>query len=111
MKKNIISLVFAVLALLLAGTACEKEFETVLNKQLSTDTDVSEYMPKITYGAVKLGTFNLLYGAYKDNDNYVWSVRKTALAQAIVANDFDVFGVEEADKTIREQLVEIRKGL
>ena len=110
MKKNIISLVSAALALLFVGTACEKEFDTVLNKQLSTDTDVSEYMPKITYGAVKLGTFNLLYGSYKDNANYTWDVRKEPLAQSIVANDFDVFGVEEADKTIREQLPNLVKA-
>ena len=63
MKKNIFSLVFAVLTLLLTGTACQKEFDTVLNTQVSTDTDISAYLPHIEYGAVTLGTFNLLYGA------------------------------------------------
>lgn len=108
-KKNIFSFVSAALALLFAGTACEKEFDTVLNHQLSSDTDISAYLPQVTYGAVKLGTFNVLYGAYKDSDNYKWDVRKNPLAQAIVANDFDVFGVQEADKTIREQLPDLVK--
>ena len=104
MKKNIFSLVFAALAILFAGTSCVKEFETVLNHELSTDTDVSMYMPTVTYGAVKLGTFNVLYGAYGDNENYKWAVRKAALAKAIVENDFDVLGMQEVDKTIRQQL-------
>lgn len=92
------------MALLFAGTACQKEFETVLNMQRSTDTDVSEYLPQITYGSVKLGTFNLLYGSYDKTDGYTWDVRKGSLTQAIIANDFDVFGIQEADKVIRENL-------
>jgi len=104
MKKNIFSLVFAALALLFAGTSCVDEFETVLNHELSTDTDVSQYMPTVTYGAVKLGTFNVLYGAYGDNENYKWAVRKGPLAKAIVENDFDVLGMQEVDRTIRQQL-------
>ncbi len=109
MKKNIFSLVIAALALLFAGTACEKDVETVLNKEFSTETDISEYLPTITYGAVKLGTFNLLYGAYKDNEQYAWATRKGVLAQAIAENDFDVFGVQEADQTIRNQLPDLVK--
>lgn len=104
MKKNIFSLVFAVLTLLLTGTACQKEFDTVLNTQVSTDTDISAYLPHIEYGAVTLGTFNLLYGAYSESDEYKWAVRKEALAQAIVANDFDIAGFQEVDRTIRQQL-------
>ncbi|MBR4775306.1 MAG: endonuclease/exonuclease/phosphatase family protein [Bacteroidales bacterium] len=104
MKKNIFSLILAALALLFVGTACEKEFPTQLNHELSTDTDVSEWLPVIEYGAVKLGSFNVLYGAYSDNDNYKWNVRKTVLAEAIVANDFDIVGLQEVDKTVRQQL-------
>ena len=110
MKKNIFPLIFAVLALLFAGTACEKEFDTVLNHEISQDTDVSEWLPVIEYGAVKLGTFNVLYGAYGDNESYKWAVRKTALAQAIVANDFDVAGLQEVDKTVRQQLPDLVKA-
>ena len=109
MKKNIISLASAVLALLFAGTACEKEFDTVLNKELSKDTDVSEYLPVIEKGEVTLGTFNVLYGSYSQNEDYKWDIRKNSLPEAIVANNFDVFGVQEADKTIREQLPNLVK--
>lgn len=104
MKKNIFSLILAALALLFVGTACEKEFPTQLNHELSTDTDVSEWLPVIEYGAVKLGSFNVLYGAYNDNENYKWATRKTVLAEAIVANDFDIVGLQEVDKTVRQQL-------
>ena len=31
-------------------------------------------------------------------------MRKEALAQAIVANDFDIAGFQEVDRTIRQQL-------
>ena len=110
MKKHIFSLALSALAILFAGTACVEEFDTVLNNELSTDTDVSEYMPVIQYGAVKLGTFNLLYGAYKDNDNYLWATRKTVLAEAIVANDFDIAGLQEVDRTIRQQLPDLVKA-
>ena len=104
MKKNIFSLILAALALLFVGTACEKEFETQLKHELSTDTDISEWLPVIEYGAVKLGTFNVLYGAYGDNADYKWSVRKTVLAEAIVANDFDIVGLQEVDRTVRKDL-------
>lgn len=104
MKKNIFSLILAALALLFVGTACEKDFPTQLNHELSTDTDVSEWLPVIEYGAVKLGSFNVLYGAYNDNENYKWATRKTVLAEAIVANDFDIVGLQEVDKTVRQQL-------
>ena len=104
MKKNIISIVFAAVALLFAGTSCVKEFDTELNHTLSPDTDVTEWLPVVEHGAVKLGSFNVLYGAYNESDNYKWATRKTALAQAIVAGDFDILGVQEADKTIRTQL-------
>ena len=104
MKKNILSLILASLALLFAGTACEKEFDTVLNHELSQDTDVSEWLPTIEYGSVRLGTFNVLYGAYADSENYKWAVRKNVLAQAIVANDFDIAGLQEVDKTVRTEL-------
>lgn len=104
MKKNIFSLILAALAILFAGTACEKEFPTQLNHKLSPDTDVSEWLPVIEYGAVKLGTFNVLYGAYGDNADYKWSVRKTVLAEAIVANDFDIVGLQEVDRTVRKDL-------
>lgn len=106
MKKNIFSLILAALAILFAGTACEKEFPTQLNHELSTDTDISEWLPVIEYGAVKLGSFNVLYGAYSDADHpdYKWATRKTVLAEAIVANDFDIVGLQEVDKTVRQQL-------
>ena len=104
MKKNIFSLILAALALLFVGTACEKEFDTQLNHELSPDTDISQWLPVIEYGAVKLGSFNVLYGAYSDNEDYKWNVRKTVLAEAIVANDFDIVGLQEVDKTVRQQL-------
>ena len=110
MKKHIFTLALSALAILFAGTACVEEFDTVLNNELSTDTDVSQYLPVIQYGAVKLGTFNLLYGAYKDNDNYLWATRKTVLAEAIAANDFDIAGLQEVDRTIRQQLPDLVKA-
>ena len=60
MKKNILTLAFASLAILVAGSSCSKDFETVLNKERSTDTDISKYLPEVTRGSVNLGTFNLL---------------------------------------------------
>lgn len=110
MKKNILSLAFAAVALLMTGTACVKEFDTVLNHNLSTDTDVSDYMPKITYGSVNLGTYNLLISTKGSGSDYEWAKRKTVLAQSIVENDFDIFGFQEADKGIRNELPALVKA-
>ena len=102
MKKNILTLAFASLAIM-AGSSCSKEFDTVLNKELSKDTDISEYLPVITRGSVNLGTFNLLNSSASEA-GYEWSTRKNVLAKAIVENDFDIFGVEEVDNTVGRDL-------
>ena len=110
MKKNILSLAFAAAALLMTGTACVKEFDTVLNHNLSTDTDISDYLPKIEYGSVNLGTYNLLISTKGSGSDYEWSKRKTVLAQSIVDNDFDLFGFQEADKGVRNDLPALVKA-
>lgn len=109
MKKNIISLAFASIALLFAGTACEKEFNTELNTVRTTDTDISQYLPTVVTGDLKLGTYNL-WIASKGEGDYAWAVRKEKLAKSIVDNNFDVFGFQEADATIRKELPDLVKA-
>ena len=109
MKKNIISLAFASIALLFAGTACEKEFNTELNTVRTTDTDISQYLPTVVTGDLKLGTYNL-WIASKGEGDYAWANRKEKLAQSIVDNNFDVFGFQEADATIRKELPDLVKA-
>lgn len=104
MKKNILTLALASLVMLVAGSSCVKDFETVLNKELSTDTDISEYLPVVTRGSVNLGTFNLLISTKGGGTEYDWATRKSVLAKAIVENDFDIFGVEEVDTKIGNEL-------
>mgnify|MGYP002625935822 FL=1 len=109
MKKNIISVAFASAALLLAVSACEKEFNTELNTVRTTDTDISQYLPTVVSGDLKLGTYNL-WIATKGEGDYAWANRKEKLAQSIVDNNFDVFGFQEADATIRNELPALVKA-
>ena len=103
MKKNIFAYALGALTLLLGGTGCEREFDTELNHTRTTDTDISAYLPEVVEGDLKLGSYNL-WIASKGTGDYAWNNRKDKLAQSIVDNDFDIFGFQEADATIKKEL-------
>lgn len=52
---------------------------------------------------LRIGTYNVWRSPIGKGD-YAWEVRKDRLAQSIVDLDFDIFGIQEVDLTIQEEL-------
>ena len=99
MKRNLFFSLCAA-ACLLAG--CAEDFPTQLNQTYYQD-DTPPAEPDITAQTVSLGTYNL-WISNKGTGDYAWTNRRDVLAQSIVNNDWDIFGFQEADATIRTEL-------
>ncbi len=97
---------------LLAGcfilSSCSKPDEqTVINtnKPAVNPGNGNEEKPNITPSTLKIGTYNLwVINNGNKYENYKWSVRKARLAQSIANNSFDIFGFQECDGTIKNEL-------
>lgn len=104
MKKAIWAL--CLFAASLCTTGCEDDFATVLNLQddesAAPETPTPDE-PAVDASAIKLGSYNLWIST-KGTGDYLWTNRRTILAQSIVANGFDIFGFQEADETIKNEL-------
>jgi endonuclease/exonuclease/phosphatase family metal-dependent hydrolase len=100
MKKSIILALFAAFCTLAAG--CADDFETLLNDKYYED-DTPSREPDITEQTLSLGCYNLWISG-KGTGDYLWSNRRTVLAQSIVKNEWDIFGFQEANATIRNEL-------
>ena len=96
MKKTIILAMFAALCTLTAG--CADDFKTVLNDKYYED-DTPSREPDITEQTLTLGSYNLWISS-KGTGDYLWTNRRTVLAQSIVKNKWDIFGFQEANGTI-----------
>ncbi len=111
--RNIIFTLFAACALF---TACEKEDQdTVINTNKPVqkpDTGGETEEPNFRPSTIKVGTYNVWVVSNSDkNAGYEWRVRKDRLAQSIVKNDFDIFGLQEIDATITNELPNAVKKL
>ncbi len=92
------------MAFLLWG--CQRDYvDTVLN-HIPAEDDSEVVMPETTENTLKIGTYNL-WVVKNGTGDYVWSNRKDNLAQSIISNDFDFFGIQECDLTIRTELPEL----
>ena len=100
MKKTIILAMFAALCTLTAG--CADDFKTVLNDKYYED-DTPSREPDITEQTLTLGSYNLWISG-KGTGDYLWTNRRTVLAQSIVKNKWDIFGFQEANGTIQNEL-------
>lgn len=100
MKKTIILAMFAALCTLTAG--CADDFKTVLNDKYYED-DTPSREPDITEQTLTLGSYNLWISS-KGTGDYLWTNRRTVLAQSIVKNKWDIFGFQEANGTIQNEL-------
>ncbi len=71
----------------------------------STGTSTGKKEPNILPTTIKVGTYNVWV---TNNGNkytgYEWTVRKDRLAQSVVNNAFDIFGIQECDNTIKSSL-------
>ncbi len=90
----------------LFATSCEDDFATVLNLQddapAAPETPTPDE-PAVDASAIKLGSYNLWIST-KGTGDYLWTSRRTILAQSIVSSGFDIFGFQEADETIKNEL-------
>lgn len=102
----------AILALSLAClqfTACEDDFPTVLNMEYAKadeddpTPDPDEDDPVVEDKDMVLGSYNLWIST-KGVAEYEWSQRRSVLAKSIVDNGFDIFGFQEANATIQNEL-------
>ena len=91
---------FAALCTLTAG--CADDFKTVLNDKYYED-DTPSREPDITEQTLTLGSYNLWISS-KGTGDYLWTNRRTVLAQSIVKNKWDIFGFQEANGTIQNEL-------
>lgn len=91
---------FAALCTLTAG--CADDFKTVLNDKYYED-DTPSREPDITEQTLTLGSYNLWISG-KGTGDYLWTNRRTVLAQSIVKNKWDIFGFQEANGTIQNEL-------
>ncbi len=57
-------------------------------------------------GSIRAGSYNL-WRSDLGKDEYAWEHRKNLLAQSIADANFDIFGVQEADTRIQEELPEL----
>ncbi|MDE5621422.1 MAG: hypothetical protein K2I59_00305, partial [Alistipes sp.] len=104
MKNTIWAACLCLASLFAAG--CEDDFATVLNLRddgTTAPSDPTPDDPEVGASALKLGTYNLWIST-KGTGDYLWTSRRTILAQSIVANAFDIFGFQEADETIKNEL-------
>ena len=60
-------------------------------------------LSKINHDQIRVGTYNV-WRSDIGKDDYAWEVRKDRLAQSIVDLNFDVFGIQEVDFRIQEEL-------
>ena len=105
MKKHLFLPLCAVLCLL-AG--CADDFPTELNHNYYQD-DTPPADPGITEQTVKLGSYNL-WISNKGTGDYIWTNRRDILAQSIVNNGWDIFGFQEANSTIQNELPTLVAG-
>ncbi len=85
---------------------CEDDFATVLNlrdDETNTPAEPDPTLPDVEESAIKLGTYNLWIST-KGTGDYLWTNRRPILAQSIIDNAFDIFGFQEADETIKNEL-------
>ncbi len=96
----------SILSVSLLLLSCGKEGnETVINKGDSTGTTTEKKEPNILPTTLKIGTYNVwIINNGNKYAGYEWSVRKDRLAQSVVNNSFDIFGIQECDNTIKSQL-------
>lgn len=105
MKKHLFLPLCAALCLL-AG--CADDFPTELNHNYYQD-DTPPADPGITEQTVRLGSYNL-WISNKGTGDYIWTNRRDILAQSIVNNDWDIFGFQEANSTIQNELPTLVAG-
>ena len=104
MKNAIWAACLCVASLFAAG--CEDDFATVLNlrdDEPAVPVDPTPADPDVAASAIKLGSYNLWIST-KGTGDYLWTNRRPILAQSIVDNAFDIFGFQEADETIKNEL-------
>ncbi len=102
------NIIFSILAGAFLLTSCSKpEEETVINTtKPSTQPSGNENdKPNFRPSTIKVGTYNVWVISNSDkNEGYQWRDRKARLAESIVKNDFDIFGLQEIDATIQNEL-------
>lgn len=104
MKNAIWTACLCVASLFAAG--CEDDFATVLNlrdDEPAVPVDPTPDDPDVGASAIKLGSYNLWIST-KGTGDYLWTNRRPILAQSIADNAFDIFGFQEADETIKNEL-------
>lgn len=97
---------FALSLACLSFTACQDDFPTVLNTEYAqSDDDTPEPgdEPGKEGEELSIGSYNLWIST-KGVAEYSWTSRREVLARSIVDNDFDIFGFQEADATIQNEL-------
>lgn len=103
---NKITSLFALSLACLSFTACQDDFPTVLNTEYAqSDDDTPEPgdEPGKEGEELSIGSYNLWIST-KGVAEYSWTSRREVLARSIVDNDFDIFGFQEADATIQNEL-------
>ncbi len=102
---RIIKATLSILSVSLLLLACGKEGQqTVINKG-DTGGSTKPAGPNVLPTTIKVGTYNV-WEVNNGNkySGYEWAVRKARLAQSVANNAFDIFGIQECDKTIKESL-------
>lgn len=110
MKKAFIIIATLAAGLFVAG--CAEDFPTILNHEYADDgSDNNEDPslpgegngPVLDAHSMKLGSYNL-WISNKGTGDYLWTNRRPYLAQSVVDCGFDIFGLQEANATIQQEL-------
>ncbi len=90
----------------LSFSACQDDFPTILNTeyaQSGDDTPDHGEEPGKEGEDLTIGSYNLWIST-KGVAEYSWTSRREVLARSIVDNGFDIFGFQEADATMQNEL-------
>ena len=106
MMKNGFIITFCALTLMTAFS-CEKTEKEDNGGGGNTTPEIPEGLADLP-DTIRIGTYNLRVST--DNGINSWEQRRGRLVQSIAENDFDVFGVQEADITIQSDLPQLLKA-
>ena len=106
MMKNGFIITFCALTLMTAFS-CEKTEKEDNGGGGNTTPEIPEGLADLP-DTIRIGTYNLRVST--DNGINSWEQRRERLVQSIAENDFDVFGVQEADITIQSDLPQLLKA-
>lgn len=94
MKYEILSLALVMAMTVLSCSKTEQENDM-------TGSDIQKELPDLP-DTIRIGSYNMRVTV--DPGTNAWEERKHRLVESIIENDFDIFGVQEADITIQSEL-------